>query len=236
MSTGRQLTAAEVPVDGKLPIVLPKPDRCHLPNVSLVLAAYHEAGHAIAAITLRMPVGRAKIAVDLAASRGGTPSGNVLLTGWPAFHYAETDHERQVLRYYAIINAAGLIAGERSDIEALNHTRPIHETECCRIVRWMRPGMTVPDIMAEMKIAMADATALIDAMWPAVSQLARLLLRDREVSGREMCALVRDLLCTDHAMRASAETITPGLGECSRISQFRNEPGYLLDPPRGGLA
>jgi hypothetical protein len=227
--------ARDIPIDGTLPIVMPPYAPIRSETDRLRAASVHESGHAVAAAVLGIPVGRTEI--GFAKTPDGRSSvGCCHVKDWPAHMYASTEQERAAVRAMAVVNAAAVAAEERIPFDPSPQSRAIHMAECCRIVRYLRPGLSIDDIMAEMRQSFEEAGRLVDAVLPVIRALSEQLFRARQVLGSDVCRFVRDAVADDPSLRAHAEEFSRGFSRRTRVMRGPAYPGepdlYVLVPPR----
>ena len=147
-------------------------------------AAYHEAGHAVVGVALRLGVLYSVVGDELYPSRGRTRQRVVpqpKLFGQPLY----TDER-------CLREIAGFYAGPVAEKGAMSRANLVGASDdIAKIRRLLLFQFVQKDWPAIEWQEEARASALVDRHWDAVTEVAEALLRDGRVSGRDVMAALR---------------------------------------------
>ena len=157
-------------------------DGIHPP--SLEELAYHEAGHAVVALHLKIPIVEVTISPNMVEKRHGRLE--LEGGGRNGVKPAQELEERLVLEVSGPL-AAGILAEERGGFSLLNINELNNALVICEELQRIQPELVAQDAMAWI---MKRSKSILDQHWAEVRTIADALLKDKTLSKQRVLELL----------------------------------------------
>jgi len=163
-------------------------------SAQLQSTAYHEAGHAVAAWALGVPVRSITIVRDGNVSLGSVTYAPVLSKRvLQPFKFKTSlqgiEGETAALRY-AVISLAGVVSQRKYAPRSVRRGHARHDYQAVIFSAEQAGCSDEQELKHWYRRALRRAEQLIERKWPAVEAVASALIKKRELSGKEALAAI----------------------------------------------